>query len=157
MCAYCWILNIPSAYTQTLTALVARSFFAAIVRNTLWFMDAGPIITVVDGARVVVIVTANVFKYSIPEFVEAEEDKLAPAIVQGVILSRFELVVQIFALMPCFAVTGKARSSSRSRRSCLVLSCLVFSSRCTHAAIVLIAIDEGPALVAVVEHFTLRE
>ena len=46
-------------------------------------MDAGPIIAVVNGARVVVIVTANVFKYSIPEFVEAEEDKLALGVVRG--------------------------------------------------------------------------
>ena len=54
--------NMPSAYTQTLTALVARSFLAAIIRNALQFMDTGPIIAVVDGARVVVVVTANVFK-----------------------------------------------------------------------------------------------
>ena len=82
-------------------------------------------------------------KYSIPEFVAAEEDKLALAVVQGVILPQFKLVVQIFAFMPCFAVTGKAQSSSRSRRSCLV-----FSSRYTHAVIVLITINEGPVLVA---------
>ena len=51
----------PSEDTQTLTALVARSTLAATTRNTLWFMDTGPVIAVVDGARVVV-VTANVFK-----------------------------------------------------------------------------------------------
>ena len=62
-------------------------------------------------------------KDSIPEFVAAEEDELA-LVCRGN-LSQFELVVQIFALMPCFAVTGKAQSSSRSRRSCLVLSCLL--------------------------------
>ena len=51
----------PSEDTQTLTVLVARSTLAATIRNTLWFMDIGPIIAVVNGARVVV-VTANVFK-----------------------------------------------------------------------------------------------
>ena len=51
----------PLEDTQTLTVLVAKSFFAATTRNTLQFMDAGPVIAVVNGARVVV-VTANVFK-----------------------------------------------------------------------------------------------
>ena len=49
-------------YTNTHRSCCKKSFLAAIVRNTLWFMDAGPIIAVVDGARVVVVVTANVFK-----------------------------------------------------------------------------------------------
>ena len=52
----------PSEDTQTLTVLVAKSILAATTRNTLQFMDAGPVIAVVDGARVVVVVTANVFK-----------------------------------------------------------------------------------------------
>ena len=52
----------PSEDIQTLTVLVAHSILAATTRNTLWFMDAGPVITVVDGARVVVVVTASVFK-----------------------------------------------------------------------------------------------
>ena len=85
-------------------------------------------------------------KDSIPEFVAAEEDAL---VCRGS-LSRFELVVHVLALTLCFAVARKTRSSSRSRRSCLV-----FSSRYTHAVIVLIATGNGPALVAVVEHFTL--
>ena len=67
---------------------------------------------------------------------------------------QFELVVQVLALAPCFAV---ARKDSKQFPLSQVLSCPVFSSRHTHAVIVLIAIDEGPALVAVVEHFTLRE
>ena len=112
-------------------------------------MDTGPIIAVVDGARVVVVSQLASSKDSIPEFVAAKEDEL---VCPGVILSQFKLVVHVLALAPCFAVARKTRSSSHSRRSCPVLS-----SRYTHAAIVFIAIDKGPVLVAVVEQFTFFE
>ena len=73
----------PSAYTQTLTALVSCNILAAIIRNTLQFMDAGPIIAVVDGARLVVVSQLTCSKDSIPEFVATEEDELVLGVVRG--------------------------------------------------------------------------